>query len=181
MTLSRSAMVAAAAAMFVIAARPRAGAVEQYPAGLMSAAPTTSGNRTCRIETRPLSFGAYDPLASTHIDALGQVIYVCGNLSSSSTAPGNKAIRVELETGYSNQYGVRVMTAGGNNHLEYNIYLDATHRIIWGNGTNGTDVYVDTSPPNRTPVIVPMFGRIRGMQDVPAGDYIDSLIARVVF
>ena len=72
------------------------------------------------------------------------------------------------------------MTAA-NTILEYNIYLDATRRIIWGNGTNGTDVYVDSSPPNRTPVVVPLFGRIFGMQDAPAGEYRDSLLARVVF
>jgi len=181
MTLTRSAMIAVAAAMLLIGARPMAGPVEQYPGGLMSAAPTTSGNRICRIETRPLSFGVYDPLATTDTDALGQVIYTCGNLSSSSLAQGAKAVRIELETGSSNQYVVRMMTAGHPDHLEYNIYLDATHRIVWGNGTNGTDAYIDNSPPNRTPVVVPAFGRIRGRQDVPAGEYIDSLIARVVF
>jgi len=174
-------MIAVAAAMLLISARPMAGPVEQYPAGLMSAAPTASGNRVCRIETRPLSFGVYNALAATDTDAVGQVIYTCGNLSSSSLAQGAKAIRIELETGLSNQYVVRMMSAGHPDHLEYNIYLDATHRIVWGNGTNGTDAYIDSSPPNRTPVIVPVFGRIFGMQDVPAGEYVDSLIARVVF
>jgi spore coat protein U domain-containing protein, fimbrial subunit CupE1/2/3/6 len=181
MTLTRSAMIAVAAAMLLIGARPMAGPVEQYPGGLMAAAPTASDSRICRIETRPLSFGVYNALATADTDAVGQVIYTCGNLSSSSLAQGSKAIRIELETGLSNQYVVRVMSAGHPEHLEYNIYLDATHRIVWGNGTNGTDAYIDSSPPNRTPVIVPVFGRIFGMQDVPAGEYLDSLIARVVF
>jgi spore coat protein U-like protein len=183
MTLIRSTMIAVAAAMLLIGARPSAGPVEQYPGGLMAAAPTGSGNnRICRIETRPLSFGVYDTLAATDTDALGQVIYTCGNLSASSTAQGSKAIRIELETGASSQYGVRHMyTSGFSDRLEYNIYLDPTHRIIWGNGTNGTDAYIDSSPPNRTPVVVPAFGRIRGMQDVRTGEYVDTLIARVVF
>jgi spore coat protein U-like protein len=182
MTLTRSAMIAVAAAMLLIGARPMAGPVEQYPGGLMAAAPTASGNRICAIETRPLSFGVYDTLAASDTDALGQVIYTCGNLGASGTASGSKSIRIELETGASNQYGVRRMyTSGFADALEYNIYLDPTHRIIWGNGTNGTDAYVDSSPPNRTPVVVPAFGRIRGMQDVSTGEYVDTLIARVVF
>ena len=60
-------------------------------------------------------------------------------------------------------------------HLYYNIYLDATHRTIWGDGTNGTDVYIDPKPPNKTPVTVPAYGRIRALQDVPAGQYADVM------
>jgi spore coat protein U-like protein len=65
--------------------------------------------------------------------------------------------------------------------LEYNLYLDPTHRTIWGNGFAGTDVYIDDHPPNRTPVTVPIFGQIAPRQDVHAGQYVDSVLARVVF
>jgi spore coat protein U-like protein len=179
MTLGRSAIVALLAGLLV-ATLPVAGAEEQYPRGLMSATPTApQGGRTCTIDVRPLSFGTYDSLSGIALDALAQVIYVCGNLDD--RASGNKTIRIEMETGYSNQYGTRNMTAGNNNYLEYNIYLDPTHRTIWGNGTNGTDAYIDPHPPNKTPVTVPVFGRIHAMQDVPAGTYVDSLIVRIVF
>jgi spore coat protein U-like protein len=175
--LARTAFVAAVASIVLISSGPVAGSGEQFPRGLMSAEPTKS--KTCTIEVRPMSFGTYDPLAGSALNALGQVIYVCGNLDDRGN--DNKAIRIEMETGYSNQYITRVMTAGNNNYLEYNIYLDSTHTTIWGNGTNNTDVYVDTKPPNKTPVTVPAFGRIRALQDVPVGQYVDSLIVRVVF
>ena len=64
---------------------------------------------------------------------------------------------------------------------EYNIYLDATHRTVWGTGEGPTQVYIDTNPPNGTPVIVPAFGRIFGRQDVAAGPYADDVPVRILF
>ncbi len=67
MTPARSALVAVLAVL-LIATLPVAGAEEQYPRGLMSVAPTApSGGRLCAIETRPLSFGSYDPLADSDL------------------------------------------------------------------------------------------------------------------
>jgi spore coat protein U-like protein len=179
-TPARSLLLASVAVILLIGARPTAGG-EQFPRGLMSAAPTAGGNRTCAIEVRPVSFGTYDALSGADTHAVGQVIYVCGNLSSSTLAQGNKAIRVELETGGASTFERRMTAGTGQDYLDYNLYLDATHRTIWGNGFAGTDVYVDNQPPNRTPVIVPIYGKIPGGQDVRVGQYFDSLLARIVF
>jgi len=179
-TPARSLMIAMAGVTLLVGASPLAGD-GQFPRGLMSAEPAAGGSRTCTIDVRPVSFGTYDSLAGSAVDAVGQVIYACGNFGASSTAQGAKAIRIELETGVANTFQRHMSAGTGVDFLDYNLYLDATRRTIWGNGTNGTDVYVDTHPPNRTPVIVPVFGRISGMQDVPAGQYADSLLARIVF
>ena len=77
MTTTRALLFAIAAVALLIGARPMAED-EQFPRGLMSAAPRGSGQGgLCRIETRPLAFGAYDPLAGADVDAVGQIIYVC--------------------------------------------------------------------------------------------------------
>ena len=178
MTLARSVLVAILAVV-LLAALPVVRAEEQYPAGLMSAAPTAGGNQTCTIDVRPVSFGNYDPLSGNAVDGLGYVIYVCG--SGSNRASENKAIRVELETGAAGTFDRSMLGPSPVEQLEYNLYLDATHRTVWGNGFAGTDVYVDSSPPNRTPVTVPIFGQIHAIQDVPAGQYADSVLARIVF
>jgi spore coat protein U-like protein len=65
--------------------------------------------------------------------------------------------------------------------LRYNVYLDATRRTIWGNGTNGTDVYFVSNPANRTPVVVPVFGRIFERQNVEAGEYFDGIHVVILF
>ena len=74
-TPARSLLIAMVAVALLIGARPIAGD-EQFPRGLMSAAPRAGGG-SCTIETRPLSFGIYDPLAETDVDAIGQIIYTC--------------------------------------------------------------------------------------------------------
>jgi spore coat protein U-like protein len=73
------------------------------------------------------------------------------------------------------------MVGPGAAELSYNIYLDATHRTVWGTGEGTTQVYIDTHPPNGTPVIVSAFGRIDARQDVPAGTYHDEPAVRILF
>jgi spore coat protein U-like protein len=176
----RLALVAALVAAAVIVTLPVAGAEEQYPRGLMSAQPTS--HYTCTIDVRPVSFGNYNAIDSRALDAIGQVIYVCGNLHAGTAAPDNKAIRIELTTGSANQFSPRGMVGPSNiDPLGYNLYLDPTHNTIWGQGAFGTDTYYDPKPPNKTPVMVPIYGRVFANQDVPAGQYGDIVTARILF
>jgi len=173
MTPFRSLFVAMMAT--VLLAGARSGAEAQFPRGLLAAPPgeKTPGGAACTIETRPLSFGIYDPEAGANLDALAQVIYTCNQHA-------NK-IRIEMTTGTSNQFTPRYMYTNAVDSLAYNIYLDATHRTIWGQGLFGTDVYFENNPPNGTPVIVPAYGRIPGGQNPPPGQYADVLTVRVLF
>ena len=180
MTPARSLVIAMAAVVLLIGARPLAG-VPQFPRGLMaSTQPRAAGS--CTIETRPLSFGIYDTLAETDLDAIGQIIYTCENGNGPGRAkPEERGIRIEMAQGSSNSFAPRHMLGPGLGDLEYNIYLDATHRTVWGTGEGPTQVYIDTNPPNRTTVIVPAFGRIFGRQEVEAGPYGDNVPVRILF
>ena len=170
MTPFRSLFVAMVATVLLVGARP--GAEAQFPRGLL-ASPRGKPDGVCTIETRPLSFGNYDPEANANVDAVAQVIYTCDQHA--------QKIRIEMTTGASNQFSPRHMTANAVDHLEYNIYLDATRQTIWGQGLYGTDVYFESNPPNGTPVIVPAYGRIPPRQDPPPGEYVDVLTVRVLF
>ena len=198
MTPARASLIALAAVALLIGARPLAGD-EQFPRGLlMGVEPRGGGGGSCLIETRPLSFGAYDPLAGTDVDAIGQIIYICGSGNNGGGGdnggrgrgggggPGTRAqekgIRMELDHGSGNSFAPRHMVGTDFvSDLEYNIYLDATHRTVWGTGAGSTEVYIDGNPPLDTPVIVPAFGRIFGRQDVEAGQYADSVAVRIQF
>jgi len=169
-TRARSLTVALLAVAVLIGVRP--GAEAQFPHGLLAGAPGNKAVGVCTIETRPLSFGNYDPEANADLDALAQVIYTCNNQA--------KKIRIEMTTGSSNQFD-RSMSSGSTDRLSYNIYLDSTHQTIWGQGLYGTDVYYENNPPNGTPVIVPAFGRIRRGQNVEPGEYVDALTVRILF
>src|SRR6185295_11460473 len=106
-------------------------------------------------------------------DAVTQVRYTCDQHA-------NK-IRIEMTTGTGNQFTPRHMYATTTDSLDYNIYLDATHTTIWGQGLYGTDVYYQNNPPNGTLVIVPAYGRILARQDPPPGNYVDILTVRILF
>jgi hypothetical protein len=75
------------AIVLLIAGRPIAGD-DQFPRGLMASADPRTPNRSCTIETRPLSFGIYDPLAETDVDATAQIIYTCANGSGGGGGRG---------------------------------------------------------------------------------------------
>jgi spore coat protein U-like protein len=177
----RSLLIAVVGVVLLIGARPIAWD-EQFPRGLMSA-PDPKANRSCTIETRPLSFGLYDEFAPADKDAIGQIIYTCenGNGPGTTAKPEEQGIRIEIAQGSSNSFAPRHMLGLGGSDLEYNIYLDATRRTVWGTGEGPTQVYIDTHPPNRTPVVVPAFGRIFARQDVVAGPYGDNVPVRILF
>ena len=88
----RSLFVTMVATVVLIGARP--GAETQFPRGLMAAGPTAPATPFCTIETRPLSFGNFDPDADVAVDVVTQVIYTCNNQS--------KKIRIEMTTGAAN-------------------------------------------------------------------------------
>ena len=174
MTLVRSLFIAIVATVLLIV--PRSGAEAQFPRGLLAAGPKEDPKKgSCTIETRPLSFGNYEPEANADLDAVAQVIYTCDNQA--------KKIRIEMTTGQANQFNpYRRMSAGtGMDFLDYNIYLDATHQTIWGQGLYNTDVYYENNPPNGTPVVVAAYGRIPARQDAAPGQYVDVLTVRVLF
>jgi spore coat protein U-like protein len=170
-TPARSLLIVVLALAVLIGAQP--GAEAQFPRGLLAAGPGEKSVAFCTIETRPLSFGTYDPVANANLDALSQIIYTCSNQG--------KKIRIEMSPGIANQFD-RHMTAGtSQDFLNYNIYLDATRQTVWGNGTNGTDAYFENNPPNNTPVVVPMYGRVFARQDVPTGQYVDVVHVVILF
>jgi|GraSoiStandDraft_4_1057263.scaffolds.fasta_scaffold506825_2 spore coat protein U-like protein len=184
MTPTRSLVIAMLGMFLLIGNRPIAGD-DQFPRGLMASADPRTPNRSCTIETRALSFGVYDTLAETDLDAIGQIIYTCENGNGGGPGrakpPEQQGIRIEVAQGYGNSFAPRRMLGLGGSRLEYNIYLDATRRMVWGTGEGPTQVYIDSNPPNRTPVIVPAFGRIFGRQEVEAGPYTDDVPVRILF
>jgi spore coat protein U-like protein len=174
-TLARSLLIATLAATLLT--RPIAG-VEQFPHGLLSAEPRA---HYCNIDARALSFGLYDSLAGEALSAVTEIIYTCGAGNPGTATQAAKNIRIEMSRGYSSSYSDRTMAGPSFETLHYNVYLDATHRTIWGDGTNGTEFYFDAHPPNGRPVTVPVFGRVDPRQEVPGGEYVDQLTVTVLF
>ena len=68
--------------------------------------------------------------------------------------------------------------AFGANRLGYFIYKDAAHATVWGN-TIATGVSQTFTGIDGTPLTV--YGAITAAQNVPVGDYVDTVVATVTF
>jgi spore coat protein U-like protein len=65
--------------------------------------------------------------------------------------------------------------------MSYNLYLDAGHAQIWGDGTGTSFVSGPTSPVDGAVVMVPIFASIPAHQDVGVGGYSDTIMVTLNF
>ena len=74
-----------------------------------------------------------------------------------------------------------VVSIQGNNRLTYNLYLDPTGFVPWGDGSGGTQVYVANGPSSGTTVRLMVYGKVQLRQNVAAGDYHDMVTVILMF
>ena len=129
----------------------------------------------CNITTTPLNFGVYDPLAATTLQSNGSLAISC-RLKAANT------VTVTLTSGTSGSYAQRSMSAttvpAGT--LLYNIYLDSGLTTVLGDGSGGSgslsQVVDKTTPWNLT-----IYGAIPPLQNIPAGSYLDTITATILW
>lgn len=135
----------------------------------------------CSVSSDGVNFGVYSPLNPNPHDAVGTLEVTCHR--------GEKADQivyyaVGLSTGFSGTPTIRVMWSTAA-PLGYNLFLDPTHLLIWGDGTGGGLPLIWGLPmptPNREfESVHPIYGRIPAYQDVPPGTYFDVITATLVF
>lgn len=153
---------------------------------------------TCSVSSAGLGFGTYDPVGVNSIAAdttSGSLVVDCG-----SSGQGFQVF-VSLSTGSSNNFAARAMTLGAS-ALSYNIFKDANHLFVFGDGSSGTSMATlcfagqgndgsnssgNSDPcnggglPTGTPVSIPMYGLLPAGQDVAPGQYSDTITATLTF
>ena len=135
---------------------------------------TVSANVTknCTISTTPVNFGAYDPVAANATaprDGTGILTVTCTK---------GAVAKIDLNTGTNAQGTTRRMSQGAAEYLNYELYSDAAHTVVWGTGTNGLDI---GAAPNRNPRSITVYGRVPQAQDATVGSYTDTVVATVNF
>jgi spore coat protein U-like protein len=127
----------------------------------------------CDVTASPLAFGAYNPLAATALGGTATVTVTCtsGILAGIELDDGLNA-----NTGSTADIPLRRINSG-TNFLNYQLSQDSGHVTVWG-GSPATDVaHTGTG----APVALTVHGRIPALQNVPAGDYADTIGVLVVF
>jgi spore coat protein U-like protein len=136
---------------------------------------------SCSTTVPSLAFGTYDPTLANPTDITTSMTVTCtrGFLESWSVS-----YSVELSTGNSGTYAARRMNAG-TAQLNYNVYTNASHSQVWGDGTSSTGVVGTTMHFNffqfSNSATHTAYGRIPAGQDAGAGNYGDNLIVTLSF
>jgi len=152
-------------------------------AGSVFAGCDARADADCTALTNGVAFGVYDTLAAAPDDSTGSVSVVCAYVGGRTA---RVSYSVSLSTGSSNTYSTRRMSAGTSG-LNYNLYSNAGHTTVWGNGSNGTtemsgsftigpgvgnSLRIDTST---------IYGRMPARQDALDGTYSDTIVVTLEF
>ena len=126
----------------------------------------------CSITTSGVIFGSYDVFATTPLVSTGTISVTC--------TKKEKNFSIYLSPGSSLTYVSRSMRGPGTDVLKYNLFTQP-YTPIWGNGNGGTGFFNHPTDPGTVVVNVTVYGRVPAGQDVPAGDYRDTVVATVNF
>jgi spore coat protein U domain-containing protein, fimbrial subunit CupE1/2/3/6 len=137
---------------------------------------STTGQAACTISATGVAFGVYNPLSSSPADAVGTITISCTRMSS----PAHYAIA--LGAGASGSYAGRAMRSGQTT-LPYQLYTDAAHTVIWGDGSGGSEVVVgaDNMPERGGTSTYSVYGRTPPRRPVGPGIYDDMIVMTVTF
>jgi spore coat protein U-like protein len=129
----------------------------------------------CNVSTQSVAFGNYSSRSTTPTDSLGNVQVTCSGTTGQAVS-----YTIQISSGAGGSFFPRKMS-GGAGTLIYNLYTDATHVTIWGDGNSGTfpltDMYsltASTTVRNYT-----VYGRIFSGQNASVGVYTDNLTVTV--
>lgn len=122
-----------------------------------------------------VGFGNYNALLGD-VDGIGQIRLLCVP-DLLEGLPVSYTLAADAGTGSGGSFSPRRLTDGGYG-LDYNMYLDASHTQVFGDGSVGTHTAAGSCSATCT---VMVYGRIFGGQSVPSGPYQDSIVVTLDF
>ena len=124
----------------------------------------------CLITAGDLDFGDYSAVAVLAKDATSTIQVDCST---------GAVFAVALNEGINGgDFTGRLMT-NGTDTLTYNLFLDATRLIVWGDDSGLTQDVTGVSL--GAPIDYTVYGRLNAGQDVSTGAYSDTITATITF
>jgi spore coat protein U-like protein len=126
-----------------------------------------SSGQTCTINTIPIDFGTiYDNTINTV--ATGEITITC---------PSPTAIQIKLDAGQHSggHFNLRRMRSARGTTLQYNLYQNVGHTLVWGDNTDSTKIMKGMSSSYL------IYGKIPANQSVSPGTYSDSVLIMVEY
>lgn len=130
---------------------------------LMVSVNVTSG---CALQGGEMTFGDYLSGQPNDLDAVGSINFI--------DCTGN--LLVSLDGGGSGSVTDRRMRSGEND-MTYQLYRNPSRTAIWGSGAEAREItLLDTHSG-----VIPVYGRVPGLQHVPDGLYTDIVNITLTF
>jgi spore coat protein U-like protein len=147
-------------------------AVPLLLATIAAFAPPARG-ASCQISATDLAFGTYR--FNSDVDVLGTVTIAIQNCAPDLDGV-DVSYTIAIGPGGSGSFVDRVMS-GFSGALHYNVYTDASHTLVWGDGSAGTaEVSGSFTVPLQTSASHTAHARIpAGQTDLSPGSYADQL------
>ena len=123
----------------------------------------------CEVTANDLNFGSYSQQSGTN--GTTQLRAVCSPQTTYN-------IGLNEGTGGGTIAAGRQMSGAGGQKLTYQLYSNAARSTIWGN-TTGTDTVTGVGTGLAQDHTV--FGAIPATQNIPAGDYADTITVRIYY
>jgi spore coat protein U-like protein len=133
--------------------------------------PVTATARSCQLWVTPTSFGTYSPMAVTSLDSTGIIRVICW---APDLSADTDFYTIRMDGGTAGDPSMRFMQRE-KAQLFYNLFSDATHLQIWGDGSNGAESMtysIDGWFYRRQHTV---YGRVFKHQFPPPGDYTDAV------
>jgi spore coat protein U-like protein len=138
---------------------------------------TASVTANCTITTAPVAFGAYDPItanATAALNGTGTVSVTCTNGATTTVTLGQGA---NADTGSTAAVPARRLSDGGTDFLSYALYSDTGRTTVWGDTAGSGVAHTGTG----TLTALTVYGAVTAGQNVPAGNYADTVVATITF
>ncbi len=168
--------------------RDRLGAIAYLRAALLmllmlllTSASPAHAQVACAASASSVDFGTYDVLAHNPTLSNGSVQVRCTNSSNNQRAV---PFTVHLSPGSAQSFGRPREARNGGEALRYQLFDSPARRDVVGDGTAGTValsgvVLLAPQLPQTTSLTV--FGVMPPRQDVPPGNFVDSLVVTVLW
>lgn len=145
--------------------------------------PSAADADTCTVSASGVAFGSYSIFSTAPTNSTGTVTLTCKGNSRTST-PFSIALNAGLYGGGS--FSNRRMISG-TSYLAYQLYVNAGHSQVWGDGTGGTSTVSGTCTDNaatkarQCSVTSTVYGQIPALQTPVPGSYSDTVTVTVTY
>lgn len=138
---------------------------------LLMMAASVAHAASCNVAATSVSFGTYDPISANPTNSTGRITVSCNGNS------GHGPYSLALSAGGGGSYAGRIMRSGSAT-IAYQLYIDAAHTRIWGDGNGGSDTVAgnDIVPKQSGNASFTVFGSIPARLITNPGYYSDVII-----